>query len=60
MLLPEHGGHSGFDVVRGCCDASSAVRLRSSLSSLHDVIPVTPFDQNVHHHGFCPQLLRAV
>src|SRR5271169_5917703 len=32
-------------------DASSAVRLHSSLSSTHDVITVTPFNHNVHHRG---------
>jgi hypothetical protein len=33
-------------------DASPEVRLRSSLSSILDVINVTPFDHNVHHRGF--------
>jgi hypothetical protein len=60
MLIPESGVHSGFDVLCGCFDASSEVRLRSSLSSIHDVFTVTPFHQNVHHHGFCPQQLLTV
>jgi hypothetical protein len=33
-------------------DASSEVRLRSSLSSIPDVITATPFNHNVHHRGF--------
>src|SRR5208282_6877777 len=41
-------------------DASSAVRLHSSLSPTHDVIKATPFNRNVHHHGFWPQQLPTV
>jgi hypothetical protein len=51
-LIPEQGGDPGFDVVQECFDASSEVRLRSSLSSIPDVITATPFDHDVHHRGF--------
>ena len=51
-LIPEHGGDPGFDVVKDRFDASSEIHLRSSLQSIHDVINVTPFNRNVHHHGF--------
>ena len=43
MLIPEVWHASGFDVVLSVFDASAEVRLRSSLSSTHDVINVTPF-----------------
>jgi hypothetical protein len=52
MLFPEHGGNSGFDVIQDPFDASSEIRLRSSLSSIPDVIIVTPFNHDVHHRGF--------
>jgi hypothetical protein len=47
----------GRDTPRFRChlrhfDASSAVRLRSSLSSIHDAVFPAPFDRNVHHRGF--------
>jgi len=54
------GGTPVLMSSNGCFDASSEVRLRSSLSSIHDVITATPFNQNVHHHGFCPQQLLVV
>jgi hypothetical protein len=38
MLLPEHGGNSGFGVVVDPFDASSEVRLHSSLLFLLDMI----------------------
>jgi len=38
MLLPEHGGNSGFDVVVDPFDASSEVSLHSSLLFLLDMI----------------------
>ena len=60
MLFPEHGGNSGFDVIQDPFDASSEVCLRSSLSSIPDVIIVTPFNHDVHHRGFCPKQLMAV
>jgi hypothetical protein len=41
-------------------DALSEVRLHSSLSSLHDVIIVTPFNHNVHHRSFWLKQLMAV
>jgi len=41
-------------------DALSEVRLHSSLSSLHDVIIVTPFKHNVHHRSFWLKQLMAV
>src|SRR5664279_3213967 len=41
-------------------DASPEIRLRSSLSSILDVINVTPFDHNVHLRGFWPKQLMAV
>jgi hypothetical protein len=34
--------------------------LRSSLSSIPDVINVPPFNHDVHHRGFCPKQLMAV
>jgi hypothetical protein len=50
---PVSMSHEGFD-------ASSEVRLRSSLSSIPDGINVPPFDHDVHHRGFCPKQLMAV
>jgi len=41
-------------------DAWSEVRLHSSLSSLHDVIIVTPFNHHVHHRSFWLKQLMAV
>ena len=41
-------------------DAWPEVRLHSSLSSLHDVIIVTPFNHNVHHRSFWLKQLMAV
>ena len=38
MLFPEHSGDPGFGVVLRSFDASSKVRLRSSLSSIHDAV----------------------
>ena len=52
MLFPEHGGNSGFDVTQDPFDASSEVRLRSSLSSIPDVINVTPFNHDVYYRSF--------
>ena len=43
MLIPEDWHAPGFGVVLVAFDASAEVRLRSSLSSTHDVINVTPF-----------------
>ncbi len=43
MLIPEEWHASSFGVVLVAFDASAEVRLRSSLSSTHDVINVTPF-----------------
>ncbi len=57
MLFPEQGDDSGFDAVVVDFDASTEVHLRSSLSSLHDVIKVTPFNHDVHHRGFRPEQL---
>ena len=33
--------------------------MRSSLSSIPDVIKATPFNQDVHHRGFWPKQLLA-
>ena len=60
MLFPEHEGGPGFDVGEDPFDASSEVHLRSSLSSIPDVITATPFNHNVHHRGFWPKQLMAV
>jgi hypothetical protein len=38
---------TGFNTAQ-----AAEIRLRSSLSSILDVINVTPFDHNVHHRGF--------
>ena len=51
-LIPEQEGDPGFDAVQVRFDASSEDRLRSSLSSIPDVITATPFDHDVHHRGF--------
>ena len=53
MLLPEHGGSSGFGVVVDPFDASSEVSLHSSLLFLLDMIGLSRlFNHNVHHRGF--------
>ena len=52
MPFPEQGESSGFGVFEEVLDASAEVRLRSSLSSIHDAINVAPFDHDVHHRGF--------
>ena len=53
MLLPEHGGNSGFSVVIDPFDASSEVSLHSSFLFLLDMIGLSRLlNHNVHHHGF--------
>ena len=52
MLFPERGEGSGFDVIDSFSMLQPEDRLRSSLSSIHDVINATPFDHDVHYRGF--------
>ena len=52
MPFPEQGESSGFGVVEEVLDASSEVRLRSSLSPIHDAVKAAPFNHDVHHRGF--------
>src|SRR5215813_6138572 len=53
MLFPEQSKDPGFDVNRKPYDASSKVRLRSSLSSILDAVIAAPFDHDVHYPGHC-------
>jgi hypothetical protein len=52
MLFPEQFEGSGFDVIKEFYDASSEVRLRSSLSPIHDAVKAAPFNHDVRHRGF--------
>jgi len=52
MLFPEQSKDPGFDVMISLTMLQPEVRLRSSLSSIHDAVKAAPFDHDVHHRGF--------
>src|SRR5215472_7415025 len=59
MLFPEQGEDSGFDVIKAVFDASSEVRLRSSLSSIHDAVKAAPFGHDVHYRSHWTEAARG-
>ena len=52
MLFPEQSKDSGFDVIKSLTMLQTEVRLRSSLSPIHDAVKAAPFNHDVHHRGF--------
>jgi hypothetical protein len=52
MLFPEQRKDSGFDVIESLTMLQPEVRLRSSLSPIHDAVKAAPFNHDVHHRGF--------
>src|SRR5215472_12794738 len=53
MPFPEQGARSGFDVIDCFTMLQPEIRLRSSLSSLHDAVKPRLFNHDVHHPGHC-------
>ena len=60
MPFPEQDQGSGFDVVNWFTMLQPKIRLRSSLSFIHDAVKAAPFDHDVHHRGFWAKQLMAV